>query len=199
MGLLPYLIQVICITLDLYLLFRLPNGMPRNYIAFALARSIIRMYAQLYLSLGQWNMIYWWGELVGYIVVVVLIVGATEKLLNRHTNTALFYASMALIVTVIAVWHLPHPLTLESLWTAGSTARMAAMFLLLMAMVLGYNWDPMTRWVSSGIVLNLIAQWIGSYFLLKHDSILEITLVQQLGFLNLQLCWLVGVWRQHRA
>lgn len=191
---LPSCLQLLCIALDLYLIAKLQSGMARNYLIFSLVRSLIRAYAQ-WLNPEQWEMIYWWGELVGYIVTIVLIAAVTERLLKDHANTALFYASMVLILTVMIIWHLPQPVTLHSLWLVGSSTRMGALFLLLLALALGKGWDPLSRWIGAGIALNLIVQWVGGWFQFHQGSDLGISLISQLGFLNLQLCWLVGLIR----
>lgn len=194
MGPIPPSLQALCLLLDLYLILRLDRGMPKNYLIFSLVRSLIRAYAQ-WLMPEQWEMIYWWGELVGYIVTIVLIAGVTERLLKDHANTALFYASMVLVLTVMIIWHLSQPVSLHSLWLVGSSSRMGALFLLLLALALGKGWDPLSRWVGAGIALNLVVQWVGGWFQFHHGSDLGISLIHQLGFLNLQLCWLVGLIR----
>lgn len=200
MGPIPPSLQALCLLLDLYLIFRLERGMPRNYLIFSLVRSLIRAYAQ-WLAPEQWEMIYWWGELVGYIVTIVLIAAVTERLLKDHANTALFYASMILVLTVMIIWHLPQPVTLHSLWVVGSSTRMGALFLLLLALALGKGWDPLSRWIGAGIAFNLVVQWVGGWLQLHHQPNLSVSLVHQLGYLCLLLSWWVGVNRdeQHKS
>jgi hypothetical protein len=194
MNLLPTLLQLLSISLDVYLITQFPRGMVKNYLIFTLVRSLIRAYVQWFM-VDSWVMIYWWGELMGYIVVIILIAGVTEQLVHKHVNTAMFYSTMALILIVIAIWRLPHPLSLGSLWHVGSTARLSALFLLLMAMVLGDRWTPLAKWIGFGIAISLITQWVGGWFEVRGESQLMVTMVSQLGFLCLQLSWLVGILR----
>jgi hypothetical protein len=195
MDLLPPFLQLLVVLLDVYLITQFPAGMAKNYLIFTLVRSLIRAYAQWFMTIEGWRMVYWWGELVGYIVVIILIAGVTERLLHKHVNTATFYASIAIIVTVTALWRLPHPLSLHSLWRVGITARLSALFLLLMAMVLGDRWTPLAKWIGFGIAISLITQWVGGWFEVRGESQLMVTMVSQLGFLCLQLSWLVGILR----
>ena len=190
----PSTLQALCVSLDFYLAAKLPNGMPRNYIIFALVRSLIRAYAQWFCSVETWQLVYWWGELLGYLVVIVLISGITHKLLAEHVNTATFYSLVALFTVALTIWHLPtHPLSLGSLLVAGNIARAAMGFLLLMALVLGEKWDPMAKWLAFGVVINLGTQTVGGWYEGMLGPTLMVSLVHQLGYLCLQLSWIIGV------
>lgn len=192
---LPSLLQLLCISLDSYLITKVKR-MPRHYLVFALVRSLIRAYAQWFTSVETWQMVYWWGELLGYLVTILLIAGVAHKLMPSHLNTSTFYTLMGLLTTIVVIWRLPTgPLSLNALLMAGGVARITMGFLLLMAMALG-KWDGFSRWLAGGIIINLACQTAGGWFEARLGPTLETSLIHQLGFLCLQLCWLVGINRR---
>lgn len=190
---LPTCLQLLCLSLDLYLIAKLQQGMARNYLIFALVRSFVRAYAQWLEPTQTWVTVYWWGEGVGYIVTIILIFSITSHLLSQHVNTSLFYSLAGLMLVCIALWHIPQPLSYLAWMRVGSTARLSAAFLLFVAMILQKNWDPMTKWLGWGITINIAAQTIGAWFELQTGPTLRVSLVHQLGFLCLQLAWVVGI------
>lgn len=193
----PSLIQALAVLLDIYLIKRLPPGMVQNYLIFALARSLIRAYAQWGCSVETWILVYWWGELLGYLMVIILIANLTHELLTYHLNTTWFYTLAILGIVVMAICHMPtNPLKFSSLLAVGNMARMGAGFLLLLAVVLGKRWGPKRRWIGAGIVINLGCQWMGNWFDQRLGPTVMVSMVHQLGFILLQLSWWIGLNQQ---
>ena len=131
-------------------------------------------------------------------MTVMLIFTITSHLLLEHINTSLFYTLASLFMIIVALWNLPYPLNFLGLLRTGNIARGFAAFLLLVAVMLSDRWDPTARWLGWGIIINLGAQVVGGWFESRVGPTLEVSLIHQLGFLNLQLCWLVGLARVGR-
>ena len=195
MDLLPTYLQALCIILDCYLIAKFPNGMVRNYLWFSLGRSLIRVYAQWFMAPHSWTLIYWWGEGLGYIVTILLIYHVISPVLIYHRNTALFYTLTSLGLVCLVLWNLHYPLTFRELLVTGNAARVSVAFLLLIALVLGNGWDSLSKWLSFGIIVNVGCQMVGGWYELRLGPTVETALVHQLGFLVLQMAWLVGVTR----
>lgn len=165
-------------TLDVVLVHRL-RGMPQLYIAFALGRSFTRLYAQWLLPHAQWVVIYWWGELLGYLVITILIANLVLQLLPEHLNTAVFYSIVVLTMVAVVVWSVDrNPMTIRSLVWAHHAVVAFLGFMLFMAVILCRRWQPVLCWLLLGLAANLSLQLVPG-------------LVGQAGFLIMQLVWLL--------
>lgn len=193
MNWLPSILQFICLTLELYLILKLPKGMPRDYLIFSLARSVTRLYAQWLCTPQTWAMVYWCGELLGSLVVIVLVAVIADKLLKEHINTAFFYSTLALSMALIIIWKMPLPVSFEGCLRACNWAKVAALFLLLMTVVLAKRWHQEEIWIATGVVANFTMQFIGGYTETLVGPTVVVSLVSQSGFFFLLLLWLKAI------
>lgn len=187
----PLLLQLLAILLDVWLLFRL-KGAPQFYVGFALGRSLLRWYFQHFWSISMWSLTYWWGEMLGYLVIAFVVTELAHELLPKHPNTERFYAVMALLLVGVIILNVRLPLTYSGLMLTRKASYLLIAFMGIVVVALCRDWKHRPTWMLIGIGVSLGVQLVAGLLEAKWGPTHPISYLHQSAFLMLQGCWLTA-------